>query len=89
MTGDHTRPHGLGMVSFLLSAFLFAFAMSPQFTPLADGAFHVPGQLECFNQRDKLLFRELIIIDAKRGKERTGMPAGTFYGKARKFENAT
>ena len=33
-------------------------------------AFQVFGQLEYFNQRDELLFGELVIINTKRSKER-------------------
>ena len=41
-----------------------------RFPALADGSFQVFGQLEYVNQRDKLLFGELVIINTERGKER-------------------
>ena len=38
---------------------------------LANGAFHVFGQLEYFNRRDELLLRELIIVNAERHEKST------------------
>ena len=50
-----------------VSVFLpLPFAMGHgRFPALADGAFQVLGQFEYFNQRDKLLFGELVIINTK------------------------
>jgi len=53
---------------FFLFAFLFAFSVRQLrscFSALVAGAFQVLGQLEYFNQRDELLFGELVIINTK------------------------
>jgi len=53
---------------FFLFALLFAFSVRQLrscLSALVDGAFQVLGQLEYFNQRDELLFGELVIINAK------------------------
>ena len=52
-----------------------------RFPALADGAFQVLGQLEYVNQRDKLLFGELVIINTECSKER---PDLFFLGTALK-----
>ena len=49
---------------------------------LVAGAFQVLGQLEYFNQRDELLFGELVIINAKGSEERTDL---LFLGTALKI----
>ena len=62
------------MSSSFLSAFLFAFPVLQLwscFPSLVDWTFQVFGQLEYFNQRDELLFGELVIINAKGSEERT------------------
>ena len=50
----------------LLSMSLLAVTVRLCLSPLADGAFHVFGQLENINQRNKLLLCELIIVNAER-----------------------
>ena len=65
----------------------FFFALSVRqlwscFPTLADGAFQVLGQLEYFNQRDELLFGELVIINTKGSEERTDL---LFLGTALKI----
>ena len=77
-------PAWAGYGLFLLSAFLFAFSVRQLrscLSSLADGAFQVFGQLEYFNQRDELLFGELVIINTERSKER---PDLLFLGTALK-----
>lgn len=73
------------MSSSFLSAFLFAFPVLQLwscFPSLVDWTFQVFGQLEYFNQRDELLFGELVIINAKGSEERTDL---LFLGTALKF----
>ncbi len=56
------------MSSSFLFAFLFALSMRHLrscFPSLTDGTFQVFGQLEYFNQRDELLFGELVIINTE------------------------
>ena len=50
-----------------VSAFLpFSLAVGhSRFPALADGAFHMLGLLEDSNQRNKLFFRERVVINAK------------------------
>ena len=73
------------MSSSFLSAFLFAFPVLQLwscFPSLVDWTFQVFGQLEYFNQRDELLFGELVIINAKGSEERTDL---LFLGTALKI----
>ena len=73
------------MSSSFLSAFLFAFPVLQLwscFSSLVDWTFQVFGQLEYFNQRDELLFGELVIINAKGSEERTDL---LFLGTALKI----
>jgi hypothetical protein len=67
----HDRVTGIGTClksrcRFFLFAFPFSLAVGHGcFPTLTDGSFQVLGQLEYFNQRDELLFGELVIINTK------------------------
>lgn len=56
--------------------------LRPCFPALVYRAYQVLGQLEYFNRRDKPLFGELIIINAKGSKKRTDL---LFLGTALKI----
>ena len=53
-----------------------------RFPALADGTFQVLGQLEYVDQRDELLFGELVMINTECGRER---PDSLFLGTALKL----
>ena len=52
-------------ILFVLSLAFSVRQLRSCFPALVDGAFQVLGQLEYFNQRDELLFGELVIINAR------------------------
>ena len=60
-------------ILFVLSLAFSVRQLRSCFPALVDGAFQVLGQLEYFNQRDKLLFGELVIINTKGSEERTDL----------------